>query len=277
LKRAKQLGAIAIVDRGSSHAQYNKEVLQEEYNKLGVIKWLPPASIIEKELREYELADYILIPSEFVRRSFIKKGMPDSKLIKIPYGVDLTYFYPTKKEDDTFRILYVGGMHLRKGVHYLLEAFAQLELPNAELWLIGSQSEEIKPFFKKYAGHFRYFNHLPQNELFKYYSQCSVFAICSIEEGMAMVQAQAMACALPLICTTNSGGEDLIREGEEGFVVPIRDVELLKERIAWCYENQKLCQAMGDSARKRILDYHTWDDYGDSLVQVLEEKRRISN
>lgn len=270
LQRAKELGAIAIVDRGSSHAIYNKQLLQEEYSLQGVQKWIPPDSAIEKELREYELADYILIPSQFVRQSFLENGVPDEKLIVIPYGVNLSSFQQEPKHDDIFRVIYVGGLHHRKGIQYLLDAYSQLELKNAELWLLGSKSKEIEPTLRKFSHHFRYFEPVPQKELFKFYSQSSLFVIASIEEGLAMVIPQAMACGLPVICTTNTGGADIVQNGVSGFIVPIRDITALKEKINWFYANRERCHEMGENAKKFVANYGTWDDYGDSLMKNLE-------
>ncbi len=94
----------------------------------------------------------------------------------------------------------------------------------------------------------------------------------SIQEGMAMVQLQAMACGLPLITTTNTGGDDLItRNGEEGFVIPIRDVEAIKEKILYLYENQDIAKEMGEKAKKKVENGFTWDDYGDKYIVNLNK------
>jgi glycosyltransferase involved in cell wall biosynthesis len=271
LERARTLGTTTVVERGSSHIEFQRDILREEYTRYGLEGSLPLPEIVEKEKREYALADYIAIPSSYVRRTFLEKGIPEEKLIQVPYGVDLSSFRPVPKEDNVFRVVFAGSMIYRKGVHYLLQAFDELQLPNAELWLLGSMTPELQPFFDKYERTFRHFGHIPQPELHEYYSQCSVFAMCSIEEGMAMVQAQAMACGLPLICTTNTGGEDLIREGEEGFVLPIRDVEALKEKILWCYEHQDQCEAMGQAAKERVSEEYSWDDYGERITQSYQE------
>ncbi|HIE58654.1 MAG TPA: glycosyltransferase, partial [Hydrogenothermaceae bacterium] len=112
----------------------------------------------------------------------------------------------------------------------------------------------------------------PQNELYKYYSQGSIFVLPSLEEGFAMVQFQAMACGLPLICTTNTGGEDLItKNGEEGFVIPIRNVEAIKEKILYLYNNQNICKDMGQKAKKKIEKGFSWDDYGNRYIKNLEK------
>lgn len=280
LKQVRRMGAIAVVGHGSSHIVYQNDILKEEYEKYRIkIKpyQLPHPKIIEKEIIEYEEVDYILIPSEFVRRTFIKKGIPEEKLIQIPYGVELSQFKQIPKGDDVFRVVFAGGMTLRKGIHYLLQAFAELNLPNSELMLIGSITDEIKPFLKKYEGKFNYIGRKPQSELYKYYSQSSVFVMMSIEEGMALVQLQAMACGLPVICTTNTGGEDIIRGGSDGFIIPIRDVEKLKEQLTYLYENPGICRQMGQSAKERVSSGFTWDDYGEKLVAAYQRILKKAN
>lgn len=271
LKRAKQLGQITILERGSSHIEFQRDILKEEYERFGLPVRLPHRQVVVQEKHEYELADYIAVPSTFAYRSFIEKGFEPNKLIKTSYGVDLQQFRQVPKEDDVFRVVFAGNMTLQKGVHYLLEAFSKLNLPNAELWLLGKKTPESESFFEKYEGHYRYIGHVPQSELHKYYSQCSVFAIMSVQEGMAMVQPQAMACGLPLICTTNTGGEDLIENGKEGFIIPIRSVPSLMEKILFLYEHPEICFEMGQSAKHKVKTGFTWNDYGKNIIDVYEQ------
>ena len=272
IRKAKERGIISIVERGSAHAVTQRDLLIEEYETYGESTDALQRSFsqkrMERELLEYELADYIEVPSEFTRRSFIEQGVSSTKLIKGFLGVDLKLFRELPKQDKVFRVIYTGQMSLQKGVHYLLRAFAELNLPNAELWLFGSSREEMVPFFEKYDGHFQHFGPVPQQELHKYYASGSVFAICSIQEGMAQVQPQAMACALPVICTSNTGGEDIITDGVEGFVIPIRDVEAIKEKIQFLYDNPEICYEMGQAAKRKVQEGLTWDDYGKYIVDV---------
>ncbi len=273
LRKAKRFGVITVAERGSSHISYQNKILSEEYEKYGVkIKPLmsPHPRIIEDDLKGYEEADYISVPSSFVKRTFLEYGVPENKIILVPYGVDLSQFKQIPKEDNIFRVIFVGGMTLRKGVHYLLKAFSELNLPNSELMLIGAINDEIQPFFKKYEGKFKWLGHIPQNKLYKYYSQGSVFVMPSIEEGLSMVQLQAMACGLPLICTTNTGGEDIVEEGKSGFVIPIRDIKALKEKLLYLHKNSEICKQMGQSAKERVSSGFTWDDYGQKMINVYE-------
>jgi glycosyltransferase involved in cell wall biosynthesis len=272
MRRAQSRGAIALVERGSSHMLFQQEILQEEYDRLGLKGPLAHPGIIKRELQEYMEADYVSIPSQFVRRTFLQKGFPEEKLIQVPYGVDLSAYRQVPKEDGVFRVIFSGSMCLRKGVHYLLKAFSELKLPDSELLLVGSVLEEILPFFKKYEGVYRWVNPKPPKRLYHYYSQGSVFVMPSIEEGMAMVQLQAMACGLPLICTTNTGGEDLIENGEQGYIIPIRDVGALKEKLVYLYENHTEREEMGRKAMERAQGHFSWDNYG---RRTIENYQRI--
>lgn len=271
IKRAKALGALTVLERGSSHMLFQQQTLKEEYEKFGLQHKDTHPKIIEKELQEYDEADYIAVPSLFVKRTFLNKGADPNKLIHVPFGVDIEQFKQVAKEDRVFRVIFSGGMTLRKGVHYLLQAFSELNLPNAELMLVGNLNEEMKPFFKKYDGKYDWVGKKRQGELYKYYSQGSVFVMPSIEEGLAMVQPQAMACGLPLICTTNTGGEDLVENGKEGFVVPIRDVEALKEKILFFYNDPNVCNEMGKAAKEKIQKHFTWDCYGEKMIKKYRE------
>ena len=268
LRRARELGAKTVLDHGSCHIVAQDEILREEYSRLGLRGYeFAHPKIIDKELLEYREVDGITIPSRFVRETFIQRGVPEAKLLLAPYGVNLTNFYPAGKEDKTFRVIHCGNISLRKGVHYLLQAFGELKLPGAELWLIGSLTDEIRPFLERFASPaIRHLGPFPERELYRYYSQGSVYCLNSIEDGFGMTLVQAMACGLPVITTTNTGGADVIRDGRGGFIIPIRDVAALKEKILYFYENPEACRSMGEAARERVQTGFTWEDYGEKMI-----------
>lgn len=287
LRKAKRRGAVIILERGSSHIEFQRDILKEEYEKFGLEPELTHPKIVEKELKEYEEADYIEVPSVFAKRTFLEKGIPEKKIILGFRGVDLSQFEQAPKEDNVFRVVFAGGMTLQKGVYYLLQAFSELNLPNSELILLGSKNSEIEPFFKKYNVVFadepgkgdreiRFLGHKKQNTLNKYYSQGSVYCQNSIQDGFAQVITQAMACGLPVIATENTGGPDVVEEGKSGFIIPIRDVEALKEKLLYLYENPEVCRQIGQSAKERVSSGFSWDDYGEKIVReyksILKEK-----
>jgi glycosyltransferase involved in cell wall biosynthesis len=269
LQKAKELGAVTIVERGSSHMAYQTEVLKSEYERWGMRFNGTHPELCERELAAYDIADYISIPSLYVKQSFIDKGLSESRLIHVPYGTSLEAFYPVPKEDNTFRVIHCGALSLRKGVQYLLQAFYELNLPDAELWLVGSITPEIMPFVQKYQSDLIILKgHQHQSQLRWFYSQCSVFCLVSLEEGLAMVQPQAMACGLPIIHTTNTGGADIVRDGLDGFCIPIRDVEVLKEKILFLYDNPEVQQAMSKNALEHANTALSWHGYGEKTVNA---------
>jgi glycosyltransferase involved in cell wall biosynthesis len=271
LRQAKKLGAMTVVERGSSHMAHQTDILTEEYERWGLKFTATHPDVYERELEEYNEADKISIPSLYVKRTFLEKGISEEKLIHVPYGTSLDQFSPQKKEDNTFRVIHCGGIRLRKGVQYLLQAFYELKLPNAELWLVGSVSPEMKPFLAKYErSDIILKGYQPQSDLAWFYSQCSVFCIASIEEGLAMVQPQAMACGLPVIHTTNTGGEDIVRDGIDGFCIPIRDVEAIKEKILFFYENPEKREEMSQNALSQAQKTFSWNKYGEKIIAIYQ-------
>jgi glycosyltransferase involved in cell wall biosynthesis len=226
----------------------------------------------QTELAEYAEADYIGVPSGFARQSFLDRGVPERKLLCIPYGVDLSAFRPEPKRDNVFRIVHCGGITFRKGVHHLVQAFSEMSQPEAELWLIGSRSTEIDDYLEAHRcsglvlrGTF------PQATLLHEFAQASVFTLASLEEGLALVIPQAMACGIPVICSTNTGGADIVRDGQDGFIFPAGDVEALKSHLRWSYDHQDRLKQMGQSALERVQTGFSWNDYGDRIEAAYQK------
>jgi glycosyltransferase involved in cell wall biosynthesis len=268
LRRARELGMATVVERGSTHIAWQTEILHAEYARFGLRPRTAPPGVVARELAEYAEADAIAVPSRFARRTFVERGVPEERLLCVPYGVSLASFAPREgPEQDVFRLIHCGRVDLRKGCHYLLEAFHGLRLPRAELWLVGPVAPELEAFRRRYASPAIVFHGpRPQAELAGFYGRASVFCLASLEEGMAMVIPQAMACGLPVIATPNSGAEEAVRDGVEGWIVPIRDVAALRRRIVELYEDPERRRAMGRAALARVREGFTWDAYGDRVV-----------
>ena len=263
-----------IVERGSVHIETQREIMQDEQRRLGISLNLPSSKIIHKEKEEYQLADFIVVPSNFAKDSFVKKGFNSEKIITVPLGVDIDLFKPALKEDKVFRVILVG-ISVRKGVHYVLKAFSELRLKNLELWLIGNLNQDIRSLFKIYEFNTELNLHLigsvPQSHLYKYYSQGSVFVLFSLEDGFGMVVLEAMASGIPVICSSNVGAKDVIREDIDGFVLPVRDTESLKEKIIFLYEHPHLCKEMGEAARENVIKNYTWQHYGERIIETYKK------
>jgi len=271
IKKVQKKGGIAIVEECGSFNKYQEKILKEEYERLGLAyRSQVHRKILEREHRECELADYILCPSRHVADSHIEYGIRRDKFIVIPYGVNLNCFKKETKQDDIFRVIFVGTVGVRKGVIYLFRALERLNLLNFECLIIGNLEPDFKLFFKKYRQYFRYIQRVPHNYLRYYYSNSSIFVLPSIDEGMAYVQMEAMACGLPVICSTNTGAEEVIRDNMEGFVVPIRDSEAIRDRIEYLYNNPPELKKMSINALQRVKNY-SWDSYGMRITRELED------
>lgn len=271
-RNVRKLGARIVCDRGSSHILYQDATLAEEYARHRLPYRPIDRRIVEKELQEYAEADLITIPSTFVYRTFAEKGVPPEKLRRLPYGVDLSLFHPLPKEDGVFRVLFVGGYSIRKGISYLFEAIRPLARKRAiEVWFVGCPSPDAQEILHSNADVFTDKGPHPRSRLSWFYSQASVLVQPSLEEGMSLVLAQAMACGVPVIATTNTGVEDLIVDGVEGFIVPIRDPKAIREKIQWMLDNPAKRQAMGDAASDRVKSLGGWDTYGAQAAKLYAE------
>jgi starch synthase len=266
-----RFGALTVCDRGSSHILFQDELLAEEFARWGAHYTPTDRRICERELQEYEECDRIVLPSSFALQTFLARGVPAAKLRKVSYGVDLRLFRPVPKEDDVFRVLYAGALSLRKGIPYLCEALAGLRLLKFEVWLIGHLQPEVRPFLEKYRNSFRHLGAVPRTQLYSYYSQASVLVQPSLEEGLSLVLAQAMACGVPVIATTNTGASDLLTDGAEGFIVGIRDPAAIREKVLYLYEHPERREEMARAALERVKRLGGWTHYGDQMVGVYSQ------
>ena len=273
-RRAQELGGLHICDRGSSHIRVQEQLLQEEYARYGACwKGIDPRSIAKEEA-EYEQADLISVPSQFCVDSFIHQGIPKEKILKIPYGARLERFWPcatqVSDQQPEFRVLFVGSAGPRKGFLDLLKAFTLLQHPRKKLTLIGSLSTEAQSYLKGTdQPSVEFLGSVPNAQLRAHYSRASVFVLPSIEEGLAMVMGEAMACGCPVIASTNTGASDLFTDGTEGFIVPIRSPELIADRLQQLADAPELRHRMGRAALMRVQTLGGWDAYGDAWQTAL--------
>jgi starch synthase len=234
-KNAQARGAKYVCDRGSSHIRVQDQLLREEHDRWDVKFSGVDPRVIELEEAEYAAADCITVPSAFCVRSFVNQGVAPKKLECLPYGVNLERFHPTSAPDPKrFDILFVGGMSFRKGVQYLLQAYAQVRHPRKSLTFAGVADPRFIDLMKQRAlwpGDVRLLGHVPQPQLKDVMSTSHVLVLPSIEEGLAMVQAQAMACGCPVVGTYHTGAEDLFTDGVEGYIVRIREPDQIAERL----------------------------------------------
>ncbi|SEG18565.1 glycosyltransferase family 4 protein [Flavobacterium urumqiense] len=269
---ANKKGLITIVEVVNCHVEYQEDLLKEEHHKLN-IPWFPFHKAEKKRrLKEYQQADYILLPSEFVKRSFLDKGFPEEKLIKVPYGfnsLNLINLEKLQKKDTVFTVLFVGSISVRKGVRYLINAFQKLDIPNKKLLIVGPRDSYSGIDDLQLTVDIIFTGILKGNELENAYISADVFCLPTIEDGFGLVLGEALSYGLPIITTTNSGADDLINDGEEGFIVPIRDANTIYDKLTLLSTDLHLLNKMKLAARKKSSKLNGWDECGQTLCSIL--------
>lgn len=276
-KKYHHTNLIKIVEAVNSHVDYQEQLLREEHLSQG-LAWQPfHAKEKDRRMLEYEIADYILMPSEFVRKSFLAYGFPAEKLIKVPYGFN-SYSGTVNSGSSTqlrepgaaFTILYVGSVSVRKGLRYLIDAFEQVRHPDKRLMIVGPKAM-ITGLEKV---------HIPQNvvftgvlkgqELEDAYKQADVFCLPSIEEGLALVLGEALSYGIPVIATENTGASDILDDGHNGFIVPIRDAGAIAGKLNDLIVDEQLYRRIRNNALQKAQSLNGWEESGNLLAEALK-------
>ncbi len=234
-------GGKTFVDAGNSHIENFWETLSEEHRRWNCLT--PPVAPHWVARAKEMLAghtDYVLSPSSHVTNSFLARGFRPEQILKNVYPVNLSLFAPrtgSRPKNQPLTIINTGSLSLRKGTPYLLEAFriVRKSIPDARLLLTRIVEDSVKDIVPKYSDlDIDWSPSLPHPELAERLRNADLFVLPSLEEGLARTTIEAMACGLPAIVTPNTGTNDWITSGQNGEVVPIRDVGALADAVlAW--------------------------------------------
>ncbi len=271
-RKVQSNGATYITHRGSAHMRYQSNILKEENERWGFHWDETDPRVAEQEIEEYEIADRINVPSAYVKNTFIKAGVSPDKIICLPYGADLTGFFPTTKPDkNEFIVLFAGIVNLRKGFLYLLEAFEKFKHPNKKLIAIGDVWPEVKSLLHKFnLDNVHFLGKKPRDQLKNWMSKSHVMVLPSIDDGFGKVISEAMACACPVICSENTGAPGYITHGKEGFIIPIRDTDSIKDHLQQLADAPELQQQMSQHALEKVKQQRGWDEYTEQYIQLCQ-------
>ncbi|HEV3098528.1 MAG TPA: glycosyltransferase family 4 protein [Candidatus Udaeobacter sp.] len=279
LQVAKQRGIPSIVEIPTWHRDGGKnkverrKVAESATTSRGLKKWKARLLLERKRfIEEYHLADLLLVLSERAANTFRVRGFPEEKLFYLPRGVDVERFKPGDRPAK-FRAVFSGALIKRKGIQHVLEAWHRLNLPDAELWLVGHVHDEAKPFLKQFwRDNIRIVGFAPDPE--NYLSQGTVHVFPSQWEGSAKVTYEAAACALPQITTREAG--DVVRDGMEGIIVKPGDVDAIAAALQHLHRHPEIVQQMGSAARRRVAENFTWDHFRTRLLDAYETAMRMA-
>jgi glycosyltransferase involved in cell wall biosynthesis len=214
-------------------------------------------------------ADSVVVGSTYCAKTFAASAVDVNKLAVVPYGVDLTIFSENAVQENGggLRAIFVGQLSQRKGLSYLLDAYAKFAGTGTALTLVGNKVGSVEPL-TPYSQLFRHVPHLTRPQLALEYRSHDVFVFPTLLEGMPLVVAEAMACGLPVIATAN-GPDELVRDGVDGFIVPMRDSGAITEKLELLRANPELRRQMGASAAARAREF-TWAVYCQRFQYFLD-------
>lgn len=267
--------AYLILERACPHILEQVEIMETEGSRLGAdVRFYEP--MIDRMLKEYELADLIITPSQYTKRSFIKHGISSEKILCAPLKGNFTApMNRTKlrKSGKIFTVGTVGGNSVRKGFSYLVDAWQSLSMQDAKL-LIKTSSIELK---RTLPGLYRRILADKTIEIVDYvkdinvfYDALDAFCLCSVDEGFGMVVAEALSHGLPVLVTENVGAGDILIDIGEGKIVPIRDPEEIKKWIFGLYDNKTYLYHDREKITSKLKTYYNNSSkcYSKSIIDL---------
>ena len=271
--RKKNPSAKVIIVRGSTHIVTHNYLLKKINNS---VKNIINNRIIIKEQAEYQLADYITVPSTFARQTFLDQGIDPEKLFLNYLGVSLKQFpYNRRSRVDNSKLVFgnVGNLSIQKNVAAIITVVEKIYETNKNIHLILTGAVEEQSFSRALLGKpfITYKGKVAQAELNKVYQEIDVFVINSVQEGMAMVQLQAMSSGCPLISTFNAGASDLIDDYQNGIAIPAFDNRSLLRAMEWFIDNQQNISIMGNKSRQKTEKGFTWDEFGKRNMEFIQK------
>jgi glycosyltransferase involved in cell wall biosynthesis len=277
LTAARRLGIPTVLERPNAHTRYAYEVVRAECERLGVA--LPAdhehaynADVLRLEEEEYALADLLLCPSDFVRRTFLDLGFPAERLARHQYGYDHERFHPPSERAPRgtgLTLLFVGVCAVRKGVHYALDAWLRSPASETGSFLIAGE------FLPDYRDHLATQLAHPSVHVLGHRSdvpelmrRADALVLPSIEEGSALVCSEALASGCVPVVSDASGA--VCEDGVNGLVHRVGDVDALTRHLTALHDDPSLLERLRDGCLRTAPDY-TWDRAGERLVEVYEE------
>lgn len=285
-RTARSRGARFVLDRACPHVDAQQALIQVECERLGVHYQAEPQWFRTRQLAEYDEADIILVPSNYSRATF-PTALQSKTLVAPLFGrlpmeqftisantTSVTSKGTSDRSSTPFTFGTVGGQPLRKGFLYLLQAWKQLQLPDARLLLRTDAPLHRSPVLR---GLLR---ELPNVEMVRYvddmsdfYRRCDAFVFPTIDDGFGMALLEAMAHGLPAITTTHCGAAELFTPDKDLIVVPAQDSGQLAAAMQRLYSSAETRARLRSNALdslRRIEGGGAYQLYSKTLDQILE-------
>lgn len=274
---AAKLGLGRIYDLPIVHWKTNQDLLSAEASRWPewestLLGTRESSFKLARKHRELASANVIVCPSIFVADSLKAHVSETQQVVVAPFGsppVSSSPVAPGRDRNRPLRVLFAGSMSQRKGLADLFEAMKRLNRKDVELVVLGSPVARMD-FYRNQGVDFIHEAPRPHGEVLQLMRTCDVLCLPSIAEGRALVIQEAMSAGLPVIITPNTGADDLITDGDNGFVVPIRQPSAIAERIAWFAKHREAVPEMGHRAQTAAARL-TWSGYAQKISDSIQQ------
>jgi glycosyltransferase involved in cell wall biosynthesis len=268
---ARDMGVCRAYELPIAYWETTRRLLREEAQRLP--EWEPTLGStrdsdekMARKTEELALAEKVICPSQFVMDSVPEPVR--ARCVVAPFGSPPGITHARPRRTGPLRVLFAGAMTQRKGLADLFQAMKVLRRPDIQLVVMGAPIAPMD-FYRHQYDAFLYEAPRSRDRVLALMESCDVLALPSIVEGRALVQQEAMSRGLPLIVTRNAGAEDLVEEGQTGFLVPIRAPEQIAGCLARLADDRPLLVAMSEAARSKAAQY-TWQSYAAGISAALQ-------
>ncbi|MEO6569756.1 MAG: glycosyltransferase family 4 protein, partial [Opitutaceae bacterium] len=280
-RAAKQRGMKALYDLPIGYWRAARVLLLEEAEREP--EWASTLSGNQDSERktarkdaELGLADVVFVASSYTKHTLLSAPDFKARVVVVPYGSPrLPAVTPSPASEGArglggkLRVLFVGSLGQRKGLSYLFDACRRLG-SSVELTIIGQKPLEFCAILDRELAAVRWLPTCPHAQVLAEMTAHDVFVFPSLFEGFGLVLLEAMAMGLPIITTAHTAGPDLIRDGVEGFIVPIRSGAAIAERLEKLRLEPGLRREMSENAKRRAQEF-SWDSYGGTLATCVAQ------
>lgn len=252
---AKKLGVRCVLGQMDPHAIEFRLIREEETRWPGwarVPSSLNPA-YDQRRRREWQLADAIVVNSNFSRRALVEQRVPESKIITVPLCFE-TQVPEVERADQKgkLKVLFLGQVILRKGVQYLIQVAHQLKDEDIEFLVVGNLGINADKL-NALPANLRILSNVTRAEVSRYYQWANVFVLPTISDGFALTQIESMAHGVPVVATPNCG--EVVQDGVNGKIVPIRDVRALASAILEFHRDREGLAKFSLRAKERSREF----------------------
>ncbi len=283
-RRARELGARIGYEMPAPDPRFVQSLLEREMNKFPALKTPYQKRLAakqreraERRAQEWELADVIVAASQFTRNSYGSAGFSVEKVKVLPLGAPPALdpsaaISGGTPSDRSLDLIWAGTFSVRKGAHYLLDAWRRGQFGRHVRLRIYGSSQLPPAVMNPVPAGVEFCGSIPRADLLTEFDRSDALLFPTLCDGFGMVATEAWSRGLPVITTDCAGAADLLKPRENGLLIRAGETAALVEAIEWCLSHRAELRAMRTAAAATAASWQ-WADYRRGLAKLLEQAR----